>query len=66
MRTEAGCWMTENQQVIDTRRHMLRGGMSVRTLVQRERCWKQLRISSGASPTARYSCTQKTTDESAA
>ena len=30
---------------------------SVRTLVHLERCWKQFLIWSGASPTARYSCT---------
>ena len=36
---------------------MIRSGvMQGRTLVQRERCWKQLRTWSGASPSARYSC----------
>jgi len=35
-------------------------GQRVRTpLAQRERCWKQLRTSSGASPTARYSSTYR-------
>ncbi len=42
------------------RHHTLHPTQGARTpLAQRERCWKQLRTSSGASPTARYSSTYR-------